>query len=203
MYSVDTVAPQTPLLTVVPSGTGVVTLSWVSSDAVSGVAFYDVFMDGNLLGSVGPVSTYPVSGLLAGSTHAFQVRAHDVASNLSALSNSAAVTTTLALATTTSPIRVASLSVTAVTLRRAWQVRATVKITNLSNQPVSKVRVTGMWSGAATGSSSSLTNASGVAVLTSPKFAPGGAATFTVTDATKTGYTYDPASNLVPGLTTP
>jgi len=97
-------------------------------------------------------------------------------------------------------MRVATISLAAVTVAGGKQVKATVKITNPSNQIISGATVTGQFSGAVTGTGSATTDASGNAVITSRKLKKG-TVTFTVTGVAKSGNVYNPAQNLVTSAT--
>src|SRR3989338_9114060 len=76
--------------------------------------------------------------------------------------------------------------------------RADVLVVNASVQPVASATVYGQWSGLTSDSDQKLTSSSGHAVVDSNKVASGssGTFTFTVTNITKSGWTYDPASNV-------
>ncbi len=81
---------------------------------------------------------------------------------------------------------------------KTWAV-ATVTVVNGSGAPVSGVTVTAQWSGATSGGVSGTTNSSGVASFTSSvlRRPPAGTTfTLTVTNLSKSGYTYDAASDV-------
>ncbi|MGN8245599.1 glycoside hydrolase family 6 protein [Cellulomonas soli] len=94
---VDSTAPSVPTgLTVGTVTASSVPLTWnASSDGVggSGVAGYDVYRGTTLVASTTSTS-YTVTGLSAGTTYSFAVRAKDVAGNVSALSAAVSATTT-------------------------------------------------------------------------------------------------------------
>ncbi|WP_430814663.1 S8 family serine peptidase [Carboxylicivirga sp. RSCT41] len=69
-----------------------VTLSWTASTDNVGVTGYDVFQDGNKIGS-SPETNYNVTALVASTTYTFTVTAKDAAGNSSAASSSLDVTT--------------------------------------------------------------------------------------------------------------
>jgi chitinase len=84
---------------------GSISLQWdASSDTGSGVAGYDVFRDQALVGSTG-ATAFTDSGLQSGATHAYTVRARDVAGNLSA--HSAVLMASTSAEGTGAPARVA------------------------------------------------------------------------------------------------
>ena len=92
----DTTAPSVPAA---PTATGVtgtgLTLNWPASTDTggSGLAGYDVYRDGVLIGSPA-VATWTVSGLTPATGYEFTVAARDAAGNRSARSAALAVTTT-------------------------------------------------------------------------------------------------------------
>ena len=70
-----------------------VELSWTASTDDVGVSAYDVFRDGNLLDSVGAVTTYTDDTVQANTTYSYTVQARDAAGNPSIMSDPAQVTT--------------------------------------------------------------------------------------------------------------
>ena len=92
----DTTAPSVPASLVASSVTSTsLTLSWTASTdntGGSGMAGYQVFRNGTLVGSP-TAATYADSGLTAGTSYSYTVKAKDVAGNLSAASTALAVTT--------------------------------------------------------------------------------------------------------------
>jgi beta-glucosidase len=94
----DTAAPSVPGTA---AATGVTatgaTLTWAASTDTggSGLAGYDVYRDGTLIGSP-TAATYAVTGLTAATRYEFTVAARDAAGNRSARSAALAVTTTAA-----------------------------------------------------------------------------------------------------------
>lgn len=77
-----------------------------------------------------------------------------------------------------------------------YAARATVWIKDQNTANVSGAAVTGSWSGATTGSSSGNTGADGKVTLESKSVKGGGTFTFTVTNVSATGYTYNPSLNV-------
>lgn len=85
-WTVDTTPPTTPTNLTTTTTTTSVTVGWAASTDMTGVTGYDVFRNGALLASVGAVTTYADTTILAGKTYSYAVRAHDGAGNTSALS---------------------------------------------------------------------------------------------------------------------
>ena len=94
--TLDTTPPSIPSGLAVASKTSTsVSLTWTAPTDASGIAGYDVYRDGALVGSPVPAS-YTDSGLSAGTTYSYTVRARDTAGNASAQSAAAIVTTSTA-----------------------------------------------------------------------------------------------------------
>ena len=76
--------------------------------------------------------------------------------------------------------------------------RAVVNVVDAAGKAVSGARVTGNFTGAINNSGlSGTTTTSGSATITSSSSLSSGTVTFTVTSITGTGFSYDPAANLV------
>ncbi len=89
----DTEAPSAPSsLTASNVTTSSVDLSWTASTDNVGVSGYYIYKNGSYLASTTSTS-YTVSGLTAGTTYSFYVKAYDAAGNVSAASNTVSVTT--------------------------------------------------------------------------------------------------------------
>ncbi len=99
--STDTTAPTAPT-SLVASGTTATTtnLSWTASTDAVGVTGYDIYSGSTLLGTVTNTSS-SITGLTASTSYAFSVKAKDAAGNISAVSNTANVTTLAATTTVT------------------------------------------------------------------------------------------------------
>jgi hypothetical protein len=90
----DGQAPTVPTnLAATPTSPFSVNLTWDPSTDSGGVAGYDVFRDGAPLASLGAVTSYGDAMVLPSSTHTYQVRARDVAGNLSDLTAPVSATT--------------------------------------------------------------------------------------------------------------
>lgn len=93
--SPDTTAPTVPAgLTATPTGDTQIQLSWTASvdlagagQSVSGIARYQIFRDGTLLGT-SPTTAYLDTGLIANTSYSYQIAAVDVVGNVSAKSAS-------------------------------------------------------------------------------------------------------------------
>ena len=72
---------------------------------------------------------------------------------------------------------------------------ATVLIQDSGGNGVSGATVTGSWSGAVQGTTAGATDVGGIVTLRSPQTRKSGIFTFTVTNVSAPGYTYDPAGN--------
>ena len=82
----DTQPPSMPVNVIILSKTGTsVTLSWSPSTDDTGVAGYEIYRDGAKVGT-STITTYKDSGLTAGTTYKYQVRAYDSSTNFSAFS---------------------------------------------------------------------------------------------------------------------
>jgi hypothetical protein len=74
--------------------------------------------------------------------------------------------------------------------------QATVWIKGVGGEDISGAVVSGDWSGSVSGTSMDTTGSDGKVMLESPSKKDGGTFTFTVTNVTKLGYTYNPSLNL-------
>ncbi len=89
----DTQAPSAPASLAASNITQTsLDLSWTASTDNVGVTAYDVYEDGSLLTSTSSVN-YSVTGLTAGASYSFYVKAKDAAGNVSAASNTVNATT--------------------------------------------------------------------------------------------------------------
>jgi len=70
-----------------------VDLAWTASTDDVGVTGYDIYRDGSLLTTTGPVTAYPDTTVSPETTYQYSVRARDAAGNVSDPSNTATATT--------------------------------------------------------------------------------------------------------------
>src|SRR5215217_8062648 len=90
----DTELPTDPSnLVATASGPTRVDLTWAGSTDNVAVDGYDIFRGGQLLQSIGPVTSFSDTSVTASTTYAYQVRARDTAGNVSGFSNTSNVTT--------------------------------------------------------------------------------------------------------------
>ena len=95
---VDTTPPTAPTSLASSSATAsTATLTWTASTDDVGVTGYDIYRNGTEVGS-STTTTYTDTGLTAGTTYSYTVKAKDAANNESDASNTASVTTSAASA---------------------------------------------------------------------------------------------------------
>jgi chitodextrinase len=120
---VDTTAPTAPAaLTATATTTTTTNLSWTAATDNVAVTGYEVSQDGVLKTTVSG-TTYNVTGLTQSTTYNFTVKAKDAAGNLSAVSNTAVVTTTTPVVDTTAPTAPSALTAsetTTTTTNLSW-----------------------------------------------------------------------------------
>jgi fibronectin type 3 domain-containing protein len=93
-WTVDSAAPSTPgSFTATAQSPFQIGLSWAASTDNTGVTGYDLFRDGALYQSLGPVTSYNDTGVLGSATHVYAVRARDIAGNVSSFTPTLSVTT--------------------------------------------------------------------------------------------------------------
>ncbi|MBL0012311.1 MAG: fibronectin type III domain-containing protein [Flavobacterium sp.] len=109
----DTIAPTPPTLVASNTTTNSTLLTWSGATDNIAVTSYSIFRNGSLIGT-STTNTYTATGLSAGTTYSFTVKAKDADGNLSVDSNSVSVTT-LANDTTPPSAPVLSNSLTAIT----------------------------------------------------------------------------------------
>jgi chitodextrinase len=119
----DTVAPSTPTgLVATAVSASRINLSWSASTDNVAVAGYRVFRNGALLLSLGNVTAYQDSSLIAGTTYVYTVRAFDAAGNVSGQSAQASATTAPGLDTTppTTPTNLVGNAVSPTRIDLSW-----------------------------------------------------------------------------------
>jgi chitodextrinase len=119
----DTVAPSTPTgLVATAVSASRINLSWSASTDNVAVTGYRVFRNGALLLSLGNVTAYQDSSLIAGTTYVYTVRALDAAGNFSGHSATASATTSAALDTTppTTPTGLTANAVSPTRIDLSW-----------------------------------------------------------------------------------
>jgi chitodextrinase len=91
--TLDTIAPTAPTLSASGTTQTTTNLSWIGATDNIAVTSYNIYQNGILIGNT-PSSPFTVTGLTAGTTYTFTVKAKDADGNLSVLSNAVNVTTT-------------------------------------------------------------------------------------------------------------
>jgi len=165
-------------------------LSWnVVSDAVK----YNVYRSVNgTFVKIATVNTtfYADTNLQPNTTYSYYVTAVDRAGNEGQPSDVVSNTTLVA----ENVMVVQSINLTLNGKGRWWRYAiATVKVVDLSGNPVDSAEVYGHWEGIVSGNVTAYTDTSGVAVLYSPwvRAYPGAEFTFVVDDVVKTGWIYN------------
>ena len=128
LSTADTQPPTAPTnLTSPTKTTTTVSLAWNASTDNVGVTGYNVYINGSSVATNGSLisgTTYTVTGLTAATAYSFTVKAKDAAGNLSAASNSLAVTTNSGadIQAPTAPTNLTSPSKTSTTISLSWGV---------------------------------------------------------------------------------
>jgi len=114
-----------------------------------------------------------------------------------ATSNVATVTITVTPAPPVNVLHVGDLDGSGSASGKVWTARVTIRIHDTAHAAVSGVVVTGSWSAGATGSASCTTGTNGACTVQKTKLSRASVAsvTFSVTGATKSGWTYTSAVN--------
>ena len=115
----------------------------------------------------------------------------------SAISNLATVSITVTAAPPQNPFHIGDLDGATSISGKNWTAKVTIRVHNGTHGAVSGVVLTGVWSNGASGSASCTTAANGSCTVQSAKLSRTAVAsvTFTVTAATRSGWTYVPALN--------
>ena len=111
----DMQAPTVPTgLTATAISTSMINLTWNASTDNIGITAYKLYRNGALLTTLGKVTSYGNTGLVAGTNYSYTVSACDAAGNCSVQSTSASVTTPQAFSDTQPPTMPTGLSATAI-----------------------------------------------------------------------------------------
>ena len=114
----------------------------------------------------------------------------------SATSNVATVSITVNAAPPSNPFHIGDLDASASKSGKTWTAHVTIRVDNAAHAALSGVLVTGTWSNGATGTVSCTTTTAGTCTVQKAKIATTVASVrFTVTGASRSGFTYTPASN--------
>lgn len=193
--SVPTPGNQAPVAVIAAStlrATAPVSVSFsgtASSDVDGSIVAYDWnFGDGTMASGAATSHTYSSPG-----SYSVQLRVTDNGG----LSAASAVTVTVDAPVLLVNMRVADIAMS-LSVSRTGSARAgaAVKVLDAKGLPVAGATVAGSWSGLSTGSSSVVTDTTGVARFSSGSSrATTGSFTFTVNNVTRSGYTYVPLSN--------
>ena len=93
-WTVDTIAPAAPgNFAASATSPFSVALSWTAATDNLGVTGYDILRDGTLLATIPPATSYTDTAVVGSTQYSYQIRARDVAGNLSGLGAAPAVTT--------------------------------------------------------------------------------------------------------------
>ena len=167
-----------------------VDLNWNdNSDTVTG---YKVYRDANP-GVATTASAYSDTGLTNGTSYCYRVTAVNGSGNESS-------PTAQVCATPSAPARVVHVADLDRIARGKgksgkWDASVTVTVRDAANGLVAGATVTGNWSGALSRSASGVTASNGSVTLATGQISGGTSVTFTVTNVTGTGLTYNSAAN--------
>jgi len=118
------------------------------------------------------------------------------------LTGNATVTITVQPAPSATAMRIEGMAISLFTNSMGTRARASVTVANGLGQPVANAMVNGTWnlSGVIAGYGSAMTNSQGVAVISSPIGSYLATYTFGVSGITRSGYTYDPDTNVLSSM---
>jgi thermitase len=157
-----------------------------SSDPDGSIAAYAWnFGDGTTGSGVNASHTYTTNGTFTATL--------TVTDNAGATASSSAIITVGSA--TTGQMRVSNIGMSASGNKKSGFAQATVTVLDQNGAAVSGAVVSGSWSGIVSGSASGTTSSSGTVSLSSPKTGAHGTITFTVSNVSKSGFTYNPAAN--------
>jgi subtilisin family serine protease len=101
----------------------------------------------------------------------------------------------------TGELHVGNMTATKSTKGNKWTATVTITVLDQNNSAVSGVVVTGGWSGAKTGTATCTTGTNGTCSVSTGNMSSGTSVTFTVTNLSKDGYTYNSSANVVSSIT--
>ncbi len=180
------------------SGTVNVTANATDDNGVTKVEF---FVDGTSIGvdQTAPYSTSWDTTASSDGAHTVSVVATDTIGQTGNATVGVTVQNTPQVS-----IHVGNLDGTATAVRKNWNATVTITVFDAINNPVNGVTATGDWSDGTTGTSSCVTNGSGQCSVTSRNMnSKKPSVTFTVTDLSGPGNTYDSAANTVTSISIP
>lgn len=155
--------------------------------------------------SLGPGSstTIPFSWNTASSslnTHIIEARASIVLGETDTADNVKTTSVTISAQSQTPSMHIGDITMSGSISQKGkntfCKVSSTVLVVDGSNQPLSGVSVTGLWSGVYSSILSASTGSNGKVTFTSGTIKGCGIFTFSITDASKSGFAYDSASNV-------
>jgi hypothetical protein len=174
---------------------GTVTVSASASDD-NGVTQVEFFVDGASIG-VDTTSPYQASWNTSGysdGAHSVKATATDTIGQTASDTHNVTVSNSASLL-----MHVGDLDGTGVTgaNQNRWNANVTITVHDANHAPVAGVTVTGNWSNGSTGTSTCTTDANGVCTVSKTNLAKNRvpSVTFTVTNLTKSGYTYQSSDN--------
>ena len=192
----DFEAPSVPTgLTATALSESQVALTWQTSSDNVGVAGYDVYRDGALVGTTVATNTTD-SGLDAATTYDYALTAFDATGSTSDLGAAVSVAT---LGAPAAAVSVLDVEVQLKTVgKKNIAATALVTVVDEADARVEGATVHGRWSGLVDASQTGLTGTTGEANFTSPKTSSSNAGEFifAVTDIVVAGRAYDPDANV-------
>jgi lysyl oxidase/fibronectin type III domain protein len=182
--------PATPTGLTATARDRAVDLNW--NDNTDTVTGYKVYRDANA-GVSTTASAYTDTGLTNGTNYCYRVTAVNGSGGESSPSAQACATP----AAPPRVVHIADLDRIAKGKGRSgkWEASVTVTVRDAANGLVAGATVTGNWSGAISRSASGVTASNGSVTLATGQISGGANVTFTVTNVTGTGLTYNPAAN--------
>jgi PKD repeat protein len=146
------------------------------------------FGDGTSATGINVSKTYQAAGTYTASV---------LVTDAGGLTSSASININVTAPVTQTAMSVASIQMTGAVQKTQRYANATVTIRDSSGNLVPGATVTGSWSGAVSGTASGITGSNGQITFKSPNSKRSGTFTFTVNSVSKTGFVYQPASNVM------